>query len=331
MTRTIFIAAALAFVATLSAAPANAQVNRTYVSAAGSDSNNCANVATPCRHFQTAVNATAAGGEVVALDPANYGSITIGQAITIEGQGWSYVAPPNNGNGITINAVSGNVTIRGVLLNGDGATGGTNGIVLNSGGSLTVTNCVVQNFAYSGSGVNTGNGILMQPTSGTIKFIITNTNVSNNGNVGILYDPPSGSATADGVIDRVEATNNAIGIGIITQSGGGPTTVAVSNDIANNNSGAGISVGNASTTFTVSIDNTSMSGNRNGLVAGSLSGSSFAVLLGRSVITANSNEGISNGTTPSSIYSYQDNRINGNGTGSADDVVGLALNSYAPK
>ena len=59
----------------LVAASAQAQVARTFVSTAGSDSNNCANVATPCRHFQTAVNATAPGGDVVALDPGNYGAI----------------------------------------------------------------------------------------------------------------------------------------------------------------------------------------------------------------------------------------------------------------
>src|ERR1700731_2846090 len=73
----------------LVAASAQAQVARTFVSTAGSDSNNCANVATPCRHFQTAVNATALGGDVVALDPGNYGSITVTRGITIDGQGWA--------------------------------------------------------------------------------------------------------------------------------------------------------------------------------------------------------------------------------------------------
>ena len=34
--------------------------SRTFVSAAGSDSNNCANVVTPCRHLATAYAATAA-------------------------------------------------------------------------------------------------------------------------------------------------------------------------------------------------------------------------------------------------------------------------------
>jgi hypothetical protein len=309
MTRTIFIAAALALAVTMPAAPTQAQVNRTYVSAAGSDSNNCANVATPCRHFQTAVNTTAAGGEVVALDPANYGSITISQSITIEGQGWAYVAPPNGGNGITINAVSGNVTVRGILLNGDGATGGTNGIVFNSGASLTVTDCVAQNFIHA-SVPTTGNGILMQPSSGTISFVITNTVVSNNGNFGLFYFPPSGSATANGVIDHVVATNNEDGIGIVTGSGGGSTTFAISNSIVSNNSNDGFLIdnGTAVTALAVSIDNSGINANSFGIAAFN----SVNVILGRSVITANKSGGISNGTNANTFYSYQDNRINGN-------------------
>lgn len=51
-------------------------VNRTFVSAAGSDSNNCANVLTPFRHLATAYAATAANGEIYVLDPANYGSLS---------------------------------------------------------------------------------------------------------------------------------------------------------------------------------------------------------------------------------------------------------------
>ena len=128
MTRTtIVMAAGLALAVTLPAASAQAQAPRTFVSAAGSDSNPCS-FAAPCRHFQAAVNATSVGGEVDALDPAGYGPITISQAITIEGQGWSYIAPPAGGNGITINAVSGNVAIHGVSLNGVGITGTTTGI-----------------------------------------------------------------------------------------------------------------------------------------------------------------------------------------------------------
>ena len=89
----IVFAAALALAVTLPAVSAQAQAPRTFVSAAGSDSNPCS-FAAPCRHFQAAVDATSAGGEVDALDPAGYGPITIGQPISIEGQGWSYIAPP---------------------------------------------------------------------------------------------------------------------------------------------------------------------------------------------------------------------------------------------
>ena len=128
---------ATALACTYFAAPAQAQAPRTFVSAAGTDNSTCS-FAAPCRHFQAAVNATSAGGEVDALDPAGYGPITISQGITIEGQGWSYIAPPANSSAITINAVSGNVYIHGVSLNGVGITGNTTGILFNSGGGLYV-------------------------------------------------------------------------------------------------------------------------------------------------------------------------------------------------
>ena len=318
MTRTIFIAAALAL-AVLPAVPAHAQSPRTFVSAAGNDSNPCS-FAAPCRHFQAAVNATSLGGEVDALDPAGYGPIIISQAITINGQGWSYIAPPASGNGITINAVSGNVFIHGVSLNGVGITGGTNAIVFNSGGSLTVTDCVAQNFAFNSGNIVTGHGILMHPTSGAIKFVITNTIVSNNGFNGIYYLPASGStATATGVIDHVVATNNQGGIAITTSLGSGSTTAAISNSVASNNGSSGIGVENNSAALAVSIDNTSISGNQTGIAA---LGTPI-VTLGRSVVTANTT-GIDNNTT-STFFSYQDNRINGNGT----DIGGTALNTHA--
>ena len=177
MSRSIFIAAALALAVTLPAVSAQAQAPRTFVSAAGSDSNPCS-FAAPCRHFQAAVNATSGGGEVDALDPAGYGPIIISQAITIEGQGWSYIAPPADGNAILINAVSGKVTIRGVSLNGVGMANAI-GILFNSGASLNVQNSVIENFSRY--------GILFQP-NGSSKISVSNTQVSDN-NYGIYIGP----------------------------------------------------------------------------------------------------------------------------------------------
>ena len=255
-----------------------------------------------------------------ALDPGGYGSFTISHAITIEGQGWSYVAPPNNGNAITINAVSGNVTIRGVSLNGVGATGGTNGIVFNSGGSLAIVDCVIQNFIWNGSGLNTGDGILIQPTAGPVNFTVTNTTASNNGLAGIYYVPSSGVPSTNGVIDHVVATANLHGIAISpTNTTGGSTVVVISNSIASNNSGFGISgSNNALNSLKLSIDNVSVSGNNTGIEATS----STNALLGRSVITGNTT-GINNGTSPNTFYTYKNNQINLNGT----DFSGTGLNS----
>src|SRR5262249_44707365 len=155
---------AVALAVSLPAAQAQAQSIRTFVSIAGSDSNPCS-LALPCRHFSAAVTATSPGGEVDALDAGAYGSFTIDRPLTIHRPGWSYAAPPNGGNAITINAVSGDVTLRGLSLNGVGATGGTNGIVFNSGVSLTITDCVVENFANDGMTLNNGYGIFLQPAA----------------------------------------------------------------------------------------------------------------------------------------------------------------------
>jgi hypothetical protein len=311
----IGLAASLA--AILPAVAEQAQAPRTFVSAAGSDSNPCS-FAAPCRHFQAAVNATSAGGEVDALDPAGYGPIVISQAITIEGQGWSYIAPPAGGNAITINAVGANVVIHGVSLNGAGITGGTNGIVFNSGSRLTVTDCVAQNFNNNGPAA-TGNGILLQQASHHVNFAITNTNVSQNSNAGIYYLPGE-AGTADGVIDHVVASNGINGIAIDT-SFFGNGSIAISNSIVSNDN-QGISISGRSNSLTVSIDNTSVTGNSN---TGISAVGAPVIFLGRSLINANNNVGIDNETSANSIYSYQNNSINGNIT----DISGFsgALNS----
>src|ERR1700732_56214 len=137
-----------AFVGLLSAAPAQALVTRTFVSAAGSDSNNCANVLTPCRHLATAYAATAANGEIYVLDPANYGALTITGPVSIEGHGWASIAPPGNGSAaLTINAHTGDkINIIGVVLDGTDLFS-TTGIQFNSGGSLTVRDSVIRDFS----------------------------------------------------------------------------------------------------------------------------------------------------------------------------------------
>ena len=234
MSRSIFITAALALAVTLPAVSAQAQAPRTFVSAAGSDSNPCS-FAAPCRHFQAAVNVTSAGGEVDALDPAGYGPITISQAITIEGQGWSYIAPSPGGNGITINAVSGKVSIHGVSLNGVGIPGTTTGIQFNSGDTLNVQD--KRNPRISVTSVSKSSP-QFEPDS---CIFVSNTQVSDNGGDGINFTT-GGTKTTTGVISHVEMANN-VGNGLTVTNASGPVSsinVTVSGSVCTDNAADGI-------------------------------------------------------------------------------------------
>src|SRR5262249_22651704 len=155
---------------------------------------------------------TSGGGIITALDPGKYGPLTVTNSITINGNGWAAITAPAAGNGITVNAPGASVALSGLAIDGAGAR--LNGIAFTAGASLTVTNCVLQNFVF-GNGVQSGYGILIQPSSGTIEFVITNTTVANNVNSGIAY-LPTGSPNTRGTIDHVVATANLNGILITT-------------------------------------------------------------------------------------------------------------------
>jgi hypothetical protein len=88
----------------LSAAPAQAGPNRTWVSGRGTDAGGCP-VTAPCRTFAFALTQTAVGGEIDVLDPAGYGPVTITKSISIVNDGVGVAAiGVESGNAITINA-----------------------------------------------------------------------------------------------------------------------------------------------------------------------------------------------------------------------------------
>jgi hypothetical protein len=207
-----FALLAVAFACSLAAGPAQAAgVARTFVSAAGSDSNNCANVATPCRHFAAAYAATAPSGEIFVLDPANYGSLTITQAVSIEGHGWASIAPPNGGNAITIAAGPFDaITLTGLVI--DGAGTGANGISFSAGGYLIIQDCVIRNMPDDG----------IHFVSNVISHLsVANSSVSKNGENGILVQPV-GSASVTAVFERVRTQfNGAHGIALDGRGTGG--------------------------------------------------------------------------------------------------------------
>jgi hypothetical protein len=114
---------------------------RTFVSGHGNDANtatNCA-VTTPCQTFAAAYGVTTAGGEIVALDSAGYGPLTITNSVTVIGINRAFVKPTPSTTGITING--GKVTLDNIEVNGAGGAS-TTGITLNSG-NLILKNVIL--------------------------------------------------------------------------------------------------------------------------------------------------------------------------------------------
>src|SRR5262249_18272196 len=189
----------------LDASVAHAQLARTFVSSAGSDSNDC-NRLTPCRTFQRAHDNTLANGEITVLDPGGYGAVTITKSISIinDGVGEAGVLVSGGLSGITVAAgASDAVSLRGLTIKGIGFGGG-DGVTFTSGRSLTVDNCVIRNL----SGIN-GIGLHFRATS-SHALAMSNTLVADNSNTGVIVNAFGSGLATKAVFNRVQVLNNGV-------------------------------------------------------------------------------------------------------------------------
>jgi hypothetical protein len=172
---------------------------RAFVASSGLDTNPCSLVA-PCRGFGMAVGAVADGGEVIVLDSAGYGAVTITKSVSI-------VAPPGVhagvsvffGGGVTVDGAGIKVVLRGLSIINQG---GGNGIEFLQGMSLHVENCVISGFT-GGSGIFVGNmggdihvldsivrdavdGIVLVSLGGTANISRTRVERVTNGGISVL-------------------------------------------------------------------------------------------------------------------------------------------------
>jgi len=128
----------------LTAGSVHAQATRTWVSGVGDDANPCSRTA-PCKTFAGAISKTAAGGEIDALDPGDFGAVTITKAITLDGgTALAGVLVPAT-NGIIVNAGATDVVIlRRLSVHSLGT--GLSGISFLAGGALHVEDSAVRGF-----------------------------------------------------------------------------------------------------------------------------------------------------------------------------------------
>lgn len=246
-------AAAASLAACFGASPAVAATNAvSFVSGKGSDAgaNSCAFPATPCRTFAYALTQTKAAGEIKALDPANYGALTIDRSITITGVPGTSVQTANAGTAVTINAANAVVNLRGIDV--DGAGVGTAGVVAYYARVVNIVGCVVRRFANEGVSINGG----WDGMSVTISDSIS----SENGKFGVDIVP--GQKPVNVAIDHLTTNDNG-GAGVRAYPG---ATVTIVDSSAHNNGGAGyLAVGGLPKTTTMRLGRSVAAGNGVGI------------------------------------------------------------------
>jgi hypothetical protein len=180
---------------------------RTWVSGVGSDANPCSRLA-PCLTFAGAMAMTTDGGTIDALDPGDFGPVTVNAPVTIDGGGWpARITAAPGGSAITVNAPAGTaVTLRGLqLANPGGCTvpGAGDGIHMISGGTLHVEDVTATGFAGSGVSLRTPTaaqavlqdvrvadgctaGIAAQSTGGALSVTIDGASLDRDGTFGVV-------------------------------------------------------------------------------------------------------------------------------------------------
>ena len=216
---------------------------RTFVSSGGNDVNACS-LAFPCRGFAAAVTAVAAKGEVIVLDSAGYGPVTITKSVSLIAPAGIYAGVTvSAGDGITVNAPGGVVILRGLSINGQG---GNNGINLQQAARLRIEGCVVSSMGVDG---------IIHSAEGA-ELIVLDTIVRDNGGSGI-----GGDANAFVVLDHVRSEHNGTN-GFYLASFSAEASATITDSVFAFNGSNGLWVASTGTGYTrAQVDRSVMSNN----------------------------------------------------------------------
>ncbi|HEY5410284.1 MAG TPA: right-handed parallel beta-helix repeat-containing protein [Caulobacteraceae bacterium] len=299
----VAVAVAVAFPAL-----ASAQNTQSFVASTGDDTAACTRGA-PCRNIQAALGKTVAGGEVDCLDAADYGVMTITQAITIQCTTLGSVTAPSGITAVTIQAGANDaIHLSGLAIEAQGA--GQYGIRINSAGSVTIEHCVISGFnlGYSG-GFGNGYGIFDQNSTPT-KLLVTDTVLAKNG-TGVFILPSSASRIS--LIHVLIMANAYYGVQASSEATSAPVHLTISDSVISQNVNDGIEVQSEDGTGPISavIAGTTITDNTMGLL---VSGSNASASISSSVVTNNLAFGLEG--AGSTLVSYANNMIADNGAGS---------------
>lgn len=192
--------------------PAHAQATRTFVSGVGNDADPCSRTA-PCRTFAGAIVKTFINGEINCLDPGGYGTVNITKSITIDCTGTLGSDLSSGTTGIIVNIpVSVNdptrsVRLRGITINGTGASGavgtrtGIDGIRILQATSVFVEDTVIAEFSQQGIEV---------AATATVKLRLDNVTIRNANVACLTLATTAGQVVA--MLNNVRAFGCPVGL-----------------------------------------------------------------------------------------------------------------------
>jgi hypothetical protein len=279
---------------------AHAQATRTWVSGVGDDFNPCSRTA-PCKTFAGAISRTAAGGEIDALDPGGFGTVTITRSITIDGNATTAGILAAGTTGIIINAAGIDVTLRGLTINGAGS--GLIGVRI-----LAANKVFIERSVIFGFGVGTGRGVSDERSSGSL--FMTDTIVRNTSQSGVVLVQTAAGAGVKGSFHNCRFEGNGNGGLVVSGSG----IVTVKDSVAAGNTQAGFfTEGGATGGAQMNLQDSINANNGQGITAQA----SSTVRISRTQITNNTTglNPVGVGAGAGQISSYGTNNIAANGAG----------------
>ena len=275
---------------------------RTFVSFSGLDTNACSRTS-PCRSFGAALAQTASGGTAVALDSAGYGTMAIGQSVSIVAPAGVYAgiaATSGIAIDITGTSVSDIIHLRGLSIEGSGS--GSDGIYLfaDSLKELHVEHCTITGF--------TDRGINFELVTNTASLFVADTTISDS-SIGLYaYGNPgvnphmsadhcrfTGNSNKGLWIDQATGTitNSVVsgnGTGLFAQFQAG---ILTGDQCQIENNTTGVAVSNSSTIY---LSNSTITDNGTGL---SSSLANLLSLIGDGTYPVKTNIVVNNGTNGS--------------------------------
>ena len=284
-------------------------LQRAFVASYGSDANpamGCV-LANPCRGFAAAMTVVDAGGEIVALDGAGYAAVEITKSVTITSNPGFHagIAAPT-GTAVYVNAPGAAVTLRGLNINGTGATWGIYGAAVSH---LTIENCVISGFIE---------GIVVDADGADVR--IADSVIRDNSSVGV-YFAAGGAAT----LTRVRlAGNTAIGLWVSPVI---DTTMLVSvsdSVITQSATGARAQSNAPGRTPRLAITRSTISNNGIGIRSDASAGAFASVVVSYSMVTGSTTAGLSQ-TAPAAFHSLGNNTMTHNVADTSGTISSMAL------